>query len=64
MRIDIERVKALKSEIDQINGHPLHAIELYENGEKVETDPAVVDALEHTSLTNYNIILSRFFSKQ
>jgi len=63
MRIDIERVKALKAEIDLINGHPLHAIELFENGEKVETDPQLIDALEHTSLNNYNIILSRFFIK-
>ncbi len=63
MKIDIERVKALKAEIDLINGHPLHAIELYENGEKVEADPHLIDALEHTSLTNYHIILSRFFMK-
>lgn len=63
MRIDVEQVKSLKKQIDDINSHALHAIELYENGKKIETDPKLIEALEQTPLSNYNIILGRFFNK-
>ena len=63
MRIDIEKVRALKREIDQINSQSLDILEIYENGKKIETDKSLIEALEETSLTTFNILTGRFFEK-
>lgn len=64
MRIDIEHVKELKSQLDEINRYSLHTIELYENGEKIEPDTYRLSALEESSISNVHIILGRFFEKR
>jgi hypothetical protein len=64
MRIDIEQVKKLKAELDEINRHSLHVLEVYENGVKIESDKHLIEALEQTPLTNFNIILGNFYKQK
>lgn len=63
MRIDIEDVKKLKAQLDEINRYSLHVLEIYENGVKIETDEHLLEALEQTPLSNFNIILGNFYKQ-
>jgi hypothetical protein len=61
MRIDIEHVQELKEQLDEINKHSLHLIEIYENGVKIETDRHLIEALEQARIPNFNIMLDMLY---
>jgi hypothetical protein len=56
MRVDIERVRAIKAELKAINNVDLRTIEFYEDGKKLEIDPAVIEDWKFTGLTNTTFI--------
>lgn len=61
MRIDIEHVRELKEQLDEINKHSLHLIEIYENGIRIETDRHLIEALEQARIPNFNIMLDMLY---
>ena len=61
MKIDVGYVRRLREELDFINKLNLQQIEWYENGQKVEIDPKVLEEFKFVGLSNENFITMEFY---
>lgn len=58
VRVDVERVRALKAELAAINQLELDQIEFYENGQPMKVDPESLEWWKFTGLNNTDFIIS------
>lgn len=56
MRVDVERIRSIKAELKVINDADLRTLEFYEDGKKLEVDPAAVEDWRFTGLNNTTFI--------
>jgi len=61
MRVDIERIKALKEELQTINEIDLNDIKFFENGAELQIDKKTRDEFKFCGLNNTDFITSGFF---
>lgn len=61
MRIDVEKIIALKDELRAMNRIPLDQWELYENGERVEVAKEVIEEWKFMGLNNTDFVDSGFY---
>jgi len=61
MKVDIEKVRELKRQLDEINSVPIEDIEFFENGKRVEFDKDVVADWKFIGLNNVDFITSGFY---
>ena len=56
MRVDVERVRAIRAELKAINDQDLASIEFYEDGKKLEFDATEIEDWKYTGLSNVNFL--------
>jgi hypothetical protein len=56
MRIDVERIIALKAELAAMNAVKLDKWELYENGERVDISEAAIEEWRWIGLNNVEFV--------
>ena len=61
MRVDVERVHALKEELAVINRTPLEEIEVYEDGKRVDIPQDVIDDWKFIGLNNSDFVNMEFW---
>lgn len=61
MRVDIERIKALKAEFDEINKMDLDQIQFYEKGNHIEISQEQINEWKFIGLSNVYFILDEFY---
>lgn len=57
MRIDVEKIIALKAELRAMNIVPLEQWELYENGERVEVTKEAIEEWKFIGLNNVDFVM-------
>jgi predicted ATP-grasp superfamily ATP-dependent carboligase len=63
MKIDIEHIKYLKSELKKINKTPLEKIKFYEDKKLIKIDKELVKEFKFTGLANVDFIVTGFYKK-
>ncbi len=63
VKIDIERIKALKKELSDFNKLRLQDIEFYENGKKLDIKSELVKEFEFIGLNNVDFIMTEFYKE-
>lgn len=58
MKVTIEHLRAMQAVRARINNVPLHKIEFYENGKKIEIDEEIICVFELIGLSNIDFITS------
>ncbi len=61
MRVNIERIMALRQELGKINREPIENIDFYENGSKIEIPKEAIEQFKFTGLSNVDFVLCRFW---
>lgn len=61
MRVDIEKIKQLRKELRDFNRIPIHEIEFYENGVKLEIPKLSLDEWELIGLNNADFVDTEFW---
>ena len=64
LRVDVERVRELRAELDRINALPLHNLHLYEGGRRLKVHDALIHNWELTGLNNVDFILTESYRKR
>jgi hypothetical protein len=64
MRIDIEKIRALREELRAFNRLPLDEVEFYENGKPMNIPPSIVEEFKFTGLNNADFIDTEFWKEQ
>jgi hypothetical protein len=58
MRVDIERIRKLRAELDEINAIDLKELQLFENGQPVTIQPATIEWWKFVGLSNMSFLES------
>jgi len=64
MRVDIERVKELQSEIDKINSVSVSELELFENGKQIDISQKMIDTWRYVGLNNMYFITGKYYNRK
>jgi hypothetical protein len=56
IRVDVERIRELKSALAEINRLDFDSIEWFEDGKKIEIEPGAVRFWEFTGLNNADFV--------
>lgn len=62
MRLDKEKLLALKAELDEINACDLSEIEFYEDGKRVEISAESIEAWKYIGLSNLYFFLDELWN--
>lgn len=61
MKVNIERIKELRAELNEINSVDIEDIEFYENGEKVDVPQEHINNWRFIGLNNIEFITTEFY---
>lgn len=61
MKVNIEHIKYLKSELMKINKVPLEKIEFYEKDKLLKIDKSLIEEFKFVGLTNVDFIMTDFY---
>jgi hypothetical protein len=61
VRVDVERILALKAELREINNVDLKDIEFFQNGEPLKISPLAVEDFRFIGMNNTDFITSGFY---
>jgi len=61
MKVSVERIKYLKSELAKINRIPLKNIKFYEKGKLLRIDKSLIEEFKFFGLNNVDFIMTDFY---
>ena len=64
MRIDCEKVRALKDALLEINLTPFDELEFYENGVKINIEKNIREDFKFTGLNNTDFVSTEFWKEE
>lgn len=64
MRVDCEKVRALKDELREINQTPFDELEFYENGVKIDIENKIRESFKFTGLNNTDFVSTEFWKEE
>lgn len=64
MRIDIERIQAIKDELNAFNRQDLRSVEFYEAGERIVIPPSVFERWDVACMNNIHFVEFRFWEDE